>query len=262
MDRFPPVRFVLDHTSHPGNIGATARAMKVMGLSELHLVTPSEFPSAEATARASSADDLLAAARVHDTLDQALADCVWVAGTSHRAEQVDQPLYEPREAVHQALQQSGPVAVVFGCERSGLDNTAMDRCNALIRIPTGPDYTSLNLAQAVQILAYEFHLALRSGPTQGIHSGKQAASAERMAVFFQRLDTTLAAIRFSTPGQDEMLRRRLRRVFMRARPDDDELNMLNGMLSRTLYTAERCARDDPENEDRPDQDGPDQDRPA
>jgi TrmH family RNA methyltransferase len=256
MDGFPPVRFVLDHTSHPGNIGAAARAMKVMGLSELHLVAPLEFPSAAATARAAGADDLLAAARVHDTLDDALTDCVWVAGTSHRAEQVDQPLYEPREATKEALRQAGPVAILFGCERSGLDNTAMDRCNALIRIPTAAEYTSLNLAQAVQILAYELHLALRSGAIEGVHSGKQPASAERMAVFFDRLEVTLAAIRFSTPGQDEMLHRRLRRVFMRARPDDDELNMLNGMLSRTLWTAERSARDDSKNQQAPADDGP------
>lgn len=255
MNAQPSIRFVLDHSSHPGNIGATARAMKVMGLVDLHLVAPAEFPSAEATARAAGADDLLAAAHVHETLDEALADCVWVAGTSHRAEQVDQPLFEPREAVQQALRQPGPVAIVFGCERSGLDNAAMDRCNALIRIPTGSDYTSLNLAQAVQILSYEFHLAMRAGATVGVHRGKQPASAERMGVFFQRLEATLAAIRFSTPGQDEMLHRRLRRVFMRARPDDDELNMLNGMLSRTLSTAERCARDDAENQQAPAEDG-------
>jgi len=246
MERLAPIRFVLDHTSHPGNIGAAARAMKVMGLSDLHLVAPSVFPSAEATARASSADDLLHRAPVHATLDEALAGCVWVAGTSHRAEQVDQPLLEPREAAAVALSQPGPVAVVFGCERSGMDNEAMDRCHALVRIPTGPDYTSLNLAQAVQIVAYELHLAARDNSTEPVRSARPPASAERLAVFFQRLETTLRAIRFSTPGQDEMLHRRLRRVFMRARPDDDELNMLNGMLSRTLSTAKRRDANDVE----------------
>lgn len=246
MERLASIRFVLERTSHPGNIGATARAMKVMGLSDLRLVAPAVFPSAEATARAAGADDLLARAGQHPTLVEALEGCVWVIGTSHRAQSVDQPLLEPREAAAQALAQPGPVAVVFGCERSGLDNASMDRCNALVRIPTGPEYTSLNLAQAVQVLAYELHLAGRSGATVPERPPRPPASAERMDVFFARLEETLRAIRFSTPGQDELLNRRLRRVFMRARPDDDELNMLNGMLSRTLSTARRSALEDPE----------------
>ena len=250
MHRLAPIRFILDHTSHPGNIGAAARAMKVMGLTDLHLVAPDSFPSAEATARASSADDVLHRARVHATLDEALEGCVWVAGTSHRAERVDQPFFEPREAAVEALNQPGPVAMVFGCERSGMDNLAMDRCNALIRIPTGPDYTSLNLAQAIQIVAYELHLAGRDGPVEPARPARMPASAERMAVFFERLEATLRAIRFSTPGQDEMLHRRLRRVFMRARPDDDELNMLNGMLSRTLTATQRRDADDVETDHR------------
>ncbi|NKI33737.1 RNA methyltransferase [Wenzhouxiangella sp. XN79A] len=244
MDGPAPIRFVLDHPSHPGNIGAAARAMKVMGLSDLHLVAPAQFPSAEATARASSADDVLHRASVHAALDDALAGCVWVIGTSHRAKHVEQPLLEPREAASRALEQPGPVAVLFGCERSGLDNAAMDRCHALVQIPTGPDYTSLNLAQAVQILAYEVHLAMREGRVEPERSARPPATAERLAVFFQRLEATLRAIRFSTPGQDEMLHRRLRRVFMRARPDDDELNMLNGMLSRTLATARHRDRNE------------------
>ena len=208
-------------------------------MSSLHLVAPSEFPSAEATARAAGADDLLSRATIHDSLPQALEGCVWVLGTSHRAHQVDQPLLEPRVAVAQALAQPGPVAVVFGCERSGMDNASMDRCNALVQIPTGPDYTSLNLAQAVQILAYEFHLAARDAAIEPDRPPRPPAVAERMEVFFERLEETLRAIRFSTPGQDDMLHRRLRRVFLRARPDDDELNMLNGMLSRTLSAARR-----------------------
>ncbi|MBY6203351.1 RNA methyltransferase [Halomonas denitrificans] len=251
MDRLAPIRFVLERTSHPGNIGSAARAMKVMGLSDLRLVSPATFPSAEATALAAGADDLLARAGVHGSLGEALEDCVWVVGTSHRARDVAQPLLEPRESAHQALQQPGPVAVLFGCERSGLDNSAMDRCNALVQIPTGPDYTSLNLAQAVQVLAYEFHLAGREAPTRPARPAAPPASAERLEVFFQRLEETLRVIRFSTPGQDETLHRRLRRVFLRARPDDDELNMLNGMLSRTLSAARARGFDpDPHDDDR------------
>ena len=248
MDRLAPIRFVLERTSHPGNIGSAARAMKVMGLDDLRLVAPDTFPSAEATALAAGADDLLARAGVHETLGEAIEGCVWVLGTSHRARDVAQPLLEPREAARQALLQSGPVAVLFGCERSGLDNSAMDRCNALVQIPTGPDYTSLNLAQAVQILAYEFHLAGREGPIRSNRPASPPAAADRLEVFFQRLEETLRVIRFSTPGQDETLHRRMRRVFLRARPDDDELNMLNGMLSRTLSAA-RGRGFDPDQQD-------------
>ncbi len=237
MDRLAPIRFVLERTSHPGNIGSAARAMKVMGLGDLRLVAPATFPNAEATALAAGADDLLARAGVHRSLGEAIEDCVWVIGTSHRARDVAQPMLEPREAARQALLQPGPVAVLFGCERSGLDNASMDRCNALVQIPTGPDYTSLNLAQAVQVMAYEFHLAGRDEAVRPKRPEARPATADRLEVFFQRLEETLRVIRFSTPGQDETLHRRLRRVFMRARPDDDELNMLNGMLSRTLSAA-------------------------
>lgn len=248
------VRIVLDHTTHPGNIGSAARAMKVMGLSRLHLVNPERFPDSRATALASSADDVLDHARVQASVDEAIADCSFVVGTSARPRSIRQPVLEPREAAQRLLTEPGPVAVVFGTEKSGLDNAALDRCHALVSIPTGDAYMSLNLAQAVQVICYELHLAAREfDPAEPVEAEPSCASMERMEVFFERLETTLRAIRFSTPGQTETLHRRLRRVFLRARLDDDELNMLSGILSRTLYVATQHdkAESDDSSDDRP-----------
>jgi TrmH family RNA methyltransferase len=239
MDKLTRVRVVLDRTSHPGNIGAAARAMKVMGLGDLRLVRPERFPHAQATAMASNADDVLDAARVHSSLDDALAGCGLVIGTSARRRSVAQEIVDPAGAADAVLAERGPVALVFGCEKSGLDNDALDRCHKLVCVPTSAAYASLNLAQAVQVICYELHRAVRAGaPSGNAVDGREPAAHERMEVFFERLERTLKAIRFSTPGQDRTLHRRLRRLFLRARPDDDELNMLNGILSRTLELAE------------------------
>ena len=238
MESLAHVRIVLDRTSHPGNIGSAARAMKVMGLSDLRLVAPARFPDAEATALASSADDVLDSATVHDTLDDALAECTLVIGTSARRRSIEQEMTDARGAARMALESDAPVAMLFGCERSGLDNPALDRCRALIRIPTDSDYGSLNLAQAVQVVCYELRMTALDAAPRPSAPARVPASDRRMEVFFSRLERTLEAIRFSTPGQDETLHRRLRRLFLRARPDDDELNMLNGILSRTLKTAD------------------------
>ncbi|MEE8482319.1 MAG: RNA methyltransferase, partial [Acidiferrobacterales bacterium] len=155
------IRIVLVNTSHAGNIGATARAMKNMHLSRLFLVNPENFPSPEATARASGADDVLAGATVCDTLDEALVGCVWVVGSTARARRIGWPTLTPRavaaEAVNRAV--TGPVAMVFGRERMGLTNDEVDKCQALVTIPSNADYSSLNVASAVQILAYETYLA-------------------------------------------------------------------------------------------------------
>jgi len=239
MNVLDHIRIVLDRTSHPGNIGSAARAMKVMGLGHLHLVAPERFPDSRATALASSADDVLERARVCATLDEALAGCTLVLGTSARRRAVDPPLLEAREAACRLVAHTGPAAVLFGTEKSGLDNTALDRCHALVSIPTGDAYMSLNLAQAVQVICYELHLAGRDATpaNHGEAAVRAPASHERMEVFFKRFERTLAAIRFSTPGQSETLHRRLRRLFLRAAPDDDEINMLNGILSRTLRLA-------------------------
>ena len=240
MQSLDSVRFVLDHTSHPGNIGAAARAMKVMGLRHLRLVAPLAFPHAEATALASSADDVLDQARVYDTLDQAIGDCRLVVGSSARHRTVSQEQVAPRQAVERMLDEPGPVAVLFGCERSGLDNEALDRCHLLVAIPTAADYQSLNLAQAVQVIAYELRQAAL-GREEPVAASRPhvPARAERMEVFFQRLEHTVKLIRYGGAGQTETLHRRLRQLFLRARPSDDELNLFNGILSKTQQLAER-----------------------
>lgn len=238
MAALDSIRIVLDRTSHPGNIGSAARAMKVMGLHRLHLVEPRHFPDAAATALASSADDVLEQAVVHATLIEAIADCRLIVGTSARSRAVAQPVWTPAELASRLRDEPGPVAVVFGTEKSGLDNAALDRCHALVAIPTGNAYLSLNLAQAVQVVTYELHRALGGDAQPGVTAVKSAAaSGERIEVFFARLEAMLRAISFSTPGQDETLHRRLRRIFLRARLDDDELNLLNGIVSRTLRLA-------------------------
>lgn len=245
------IRIILDRTTHPGNIGAVARAMKVMGLGDLHLVSPKLFPHAEATAMASNADDLLAGARVHRSLDEALADCVLVFGTTARLRSVAQLQMEPRDAAVRITAEAGePVAVLFGTEKSGLDNDAIARCHYLINIPTGGGYQSLNLAQAVQIMAYEIRLAARATetnrqqPDQGEpgepEAARKPAPMKRMEVFFRRLEQTLSDIRYGNPHQNRTMNLRLRRLFMRARPDDDELNMLQGILSNASRTARRA----------------------
>jgi TrmH family RNA methyltransferase len=159
--RLARIRVILINTTHPGNIGATARAMKVMGLSSLHLVTPKLFPNAEATAMASGADDLLQNAVLHDSLDSALAGCSLVLGTSARLRSLSMPMLDARRAANQAVVESDSheVALLFGRERYGLTNEEMQRCQFLVNIPSNPDYSSLNLAQAVQILSYELRVA-------------------------------------------------------------------------------------------------------
>ena len=155
------VKIVLVGTTHPGNIGATARAMKNMGLSDLALVRPKFFPHEDAEARASGADDLLQSAQVVESLDEALADCSYVAGTSARSRTIGWPTMAPRECAERLVAESrqGCPAIVFGPEKSGLTNDDLDRCHTLLRIPTNPDFSSLNLAMAVQVLTYELRVA-------------------------------------------------------------------------------------------------------
>ncbi|MFU8876707.1 MAG: RNA methyltransferase, partial [Wenzhouxiangellaceae bacterium] len=185
MKSLDHIRIVLDRTSHPGNIGSAARAMKVMGLSRLHLVAPDRFPDSRATALASSADDILDRAVVHSGLLEAIGDCTLVLGTSARRRSVRQELLTPRQAAARMQEARGPVALLFGTEKSGLDNEALDRCHALVSVPTSDEYMSLNLAQAVQVLCYELHLAAIAGTIAGeAECTTEPASAERMEVFF------------------------------------------------------------------------------
>ncbi len=226
------IRIVLIGTTHPGNIGAVARAMKNMCLENLYLVQPRHYPSAEATDRASGANDLLQNARVCETLDEALQGCRMVAGASARTRTVKWPQVAPRECAEQLLIESdqGEVALIFGRERSGLSNAELDRCHLLVHIPANEEYSSLNLSQAVQVLAYELYAGSLTHDSQQVEN-LDVASAEEMEGLFQHLEQAMADIGFSDPRQSEKLQRRLRRLFFRARPDRDEINILRGILS-------------------------------
>ena len=225
-------RIVLVNTSHPGNIGAVARAMKNMALSELCLVDPQRYPSAEATARASGADDLLASARCCNTLEEAIADAVLVIGASARSRSLPLPMLDPRACARLVDEQpeSQAVAILFGRERSGLSNEELDRCHYLVQIPSNPAYPSLNIAAAVQIIAYE--LRLLAGRRSNIgDTGIDYATTEQMEQFYDHLEQTLLKLEFLEPTNPRQLMRRLRRLFGRTRPDQNEINILRGILT-------------------------------
>lgn len=229
------IRIVMVQTSHPGNIGAAARAMKNMCLSRLTLVSPRDFPSEEATARASGADDVLLGASVVDDLDSAVADCRVVIGASARLRSVPWPLLTPREAAALAERAGAedPVAIVFGRESSGLSNEELDRCTHLVHIPTNPAYSSLNVAMAIQVVCYELMLVrgnVEAGDGNGLTPARQATAAE-MEGFFDHLAQALDDIGFTDARRSAKLLRRFRRLFHRAAPDPEEVNILRGILS-------------------------------
>lgn len=228
-----PIRFILCEPSHPGNIGAAARAMKTMGFSQLVLVDPPEgHPDPAARARASGALDVLEAAVVRSSLAEAVADCGLVIGASARHRRLGIAELEPRECAQQLLAAaaSGPVALVFGTERSGLSNAQLDLCHALVSIPANPEYTSLNLAAAVQLLAWELREA--QGTTLDTPPAESPpATIEDMEIFYEHLQRVLDASGFLDPGNPRQLMRRLRRLFNRTRLDQNELNILRGILA-------------------------------
>ncbi len=246
--RLARIRVVLINTTHPGNIGATARAMKVMGLSALHLVTPKIYPHADATARASGADDVLQSAQVHDSLESALRGCTLVLGTSARLRSLPMPLVDARRGAGLAVAEAGAgdggrdVAILFGRERYGLTNEEMQRCHYLVNIPSNPDYSSLNIAQAVQILSYELRIAAQGFADISVDPPDWTpVDGEQMERLFEHLEQTLLDIRFLNPRQPKRLMARLRRLFNRARPDLNEYNILRGILK-----AVQDAADDPD----------------
>jgi TrmH family RNA methyltransferase len=229
------IRVALLNTSHPGNIGATARAMKTMGLTDLWLLNPLHFPDAEATARASGADDLLARAQVRHRVDDLFDDCRLVIGVSARTRSIPCPVLSPRECASMVREESdqGRVAVLFGCEQSGLSNAEIDRCHYLVRIPASPVYASLNLAAAVQVIAYELFVAHVTKESNEIgHSPEHVpVSAGEMERFYEHLEATLIQLEFLDPVNPRHLMRRLRRLYNRARPDENEINILRGILT-------------------------------
>jgi TrmH family RNA methyltransferase len=227
------VRIILVGTTHPGNIGAAARAMKNMGLHDLMLVSPKYFPHDDATARASGAEDILESARVVATLDEALVDCTWVAGASARSRTIGWPSLAPRECAARIVAESisGTAAIVFGPEKSGLTNDHLDRCHALLTIPTDPGFSSLNLGMAVQVLSYEVRMATLDG-VQAQQPGDVAlASGEDLERFYSHLEKVLTASGFIDPDNPRLLMRRLRRLVLRAVPDQNEINILRGMFA-------------------------------
>ncbi len=237
IDVLSRIKVVLVQPSHPGNIGAAARAMKTMGLTRLCLVGPRHFPSAEATARASGADDVLYTAQVVDELGQALADCTLVVGSSARiARSIPWPVLEARACAPRVLEAaaSAPVALVFGREHSGLTNQELDRCHHLVQIPSNPAYSSLNLAAAVQVVAYEIYAAARAtagaadAHGQGSH---EPATAREMEGLIQHLEQVALRTGFLDPTRPKKLMRRLHRLLNRAEPDKTEINILRGLLN-------------------------------
>ncbi len=228
-----PIRIVLMETSHPGNIGAVARAMKNMGLCELHLVNPREFPHPEAIARASGADDVLDNAVVHADMPSAVANCGLVIGTSARQRHIPFVPVEPRECAQLVVnkaREGNAVALVFGTERTGLTNTELALCGHLVTIPTSDVYSSLNIAMAVQIIAYELRLAARDA-TPVIEREEPLASQVDMERFYEHLQAVLADTNFRDHTSSGHLMSRVRRLFNRAQVDQNEIRILRGILS-------------------------------
>jgi tRNA (cytidine32/uridine32-2'-O)-methyltransferase len=227
------IRIVLVGTTHPGNIGAVARAMKNMGVADLALVGPRHFPHKDATARASGAVDVLKNAVVVETLDEAVSDCVYTVGASARSRAINWPTLEPRECAAKLIDESraGPVAAVFGPEKYGLTNEHLDLCDALLTIPTNPDFASLNLGMAVQVLTYELRAAGVDRDQPEYEPDAPLATNEEMQHFYRHLEEVLTDIRFLNPENPRHLMRRLRRLFVRARPDHNEVNILRGILT-------------------------------
>lgn len=237
---FSNIRMVLINTSHPGNIGSAARAMKTMGFSSLYLVEPQLFPHQKAKEMAASADDILEKAVVVKTLDEAIADCSLIIGTSARSRTVPWPLLTPKEAAEQVLMesQSHKVAILFGREQNGLTNDELQRCHLHVNIPSNPDYSSLNIAAALQIIAYELRVANPKaaipsalGPENVDFWDYRLATSAEMESFYEHLQSTLINIDFLNSEAPRKLMLRLRRLFNRARVDTMEVNILRGMLS-------------------------------
>lgn len=227
------IQIVLVETSHPGNIGAAARAMKTMGLSKLILVAPKKFPHEEATFRAAGADDILKNTLVVSDLKQALQHCEWVIGTSVRFRKLSRPIYTPKtaaEKIYHTLDTN--IAIVFGRERTGLTNEELSLCHDQIFIPTDPDFSSLNVAAAVQIICYELRMQMLLGKNIELKNYTQdpLATADDVAGFYEHLRKTLLDLHFLDVKQPKRLMERLQLLFNRAHLTVTELNILRGIL--------------------------------
>lgn len=232
---FNNIRVVLCHTSHPGNIGSTARAMKTMGLSRLFLVQPKHFPDGQAKSLAVNAADVLDSATVTTTLEEAIADCHFVIGVSGKQRSLSQAVMNVREAAQEAnrIASNQQVALVFGTEMSGLSNAEADCCHILATIPANPAYTSLNLAQAVQVMCYELRMAITEGiPHISSKDGELATQAD-LERFYSHLHEVLTQIGYINPRAPKKLFERLRRLYGRAQLEKEEVQLLRGILTLT-----------------------------
>lgn len=231
------IRIVLVNTSHPGNIGGVARAMKNMGLSQLYLVEPKKYPSEEALWRASNALDVLDQAKVVATLDEAIEDCSLVIGTSARERRIPWPLLTPRECGQRSSEEAKQhqVAILFGREDRGLTNEELHKCQFHVHIPTNPDYSSLNLVAAVQVISYEMRLyCLESANNAPLHFDdwdQPPADSKALESYYQHLEETLKTLSFISEDNPRQTMTRLRRLFNRTRLDSMELAILRGVLT-------------------------------
>jgi tRNA/rRNA methyltransferase len=227
------IRVVLCATSHPGNIGGSARAMQTMGLSRLVLVNPQRYPDADAYAMAAGASPILDAARIAASLDEALAGAALAIGFSARPREFAGTVLPVRAAMHEAMRYvaSGEVALVFGTEMSGLSNAELSRCQVVATIPAVPDLGSLNLAAAVQVAAYELRVAAH-GDAVWTAPAFEPATQDEIERLFEQGERALIALDFLRPAQPKRLLARLRRLFSRARLEKEEVNILRGILAR------------------------------
>lgn len=237
---FDRLRFVLVETSHPGNIGAVARAMKTMGFSQLVLVNP-RFPHAlvheEAIAFASGAQDILRTARITETIEEALEGCNFAAALSARLREFSPPLRTPRNLAADLVADSAlRPALIFGSERYGLPNEIVEKCNVLINIPANADYSSLNLAQAAQVLAYEMRIAAIGDvlPATAVGFQGDAATVAQIEGMYSHLEKALVAIDFLDPANPKKLMPRLKRLFSRTQLETEEVNILRGIARQIL----------------------------
>ncbi len=232
------IRIVLVNTSHPGNIGGVARAMKNMGLTQLYLVEPKDYPSEQAQWRAANAGDVLAGAKVVASLDDAIADCGLVVGTSARERRIPWPLFTPRECGERAVVEASehPIAILFGREDRGLTNEELHKCHYHVHIPTNPDYSSLNLAAAVQVLTYELRMSclIKQNSGEALHFDDwdmPPAKLDALENYYSHLQDTLEKLGFIQTDNPRQTMTRLRRLYNRVRLDEMELAIMRGMLT-------------------------------
>ena len=230
------IRIVLIGTTHPGNIGSAARAMLTMGLTDLYLVNPAKFPDAQAIAMASGADSILANATVVSHLQEAITDCHVVIGTSARSQRTIQwPQMDARECGEFIAEQDyhNKTAIIFGRESSGLSNEELELCQRLVSIPVNPDFSSLNLASAVQVIGYECSVAINHQQGDANHDNvkRQLVTTQEMELFYQHFESTLIELRYLDPEKPRLIMRKIRSIFGRIEPEASELNLLRGILS-------------------------------